>query len=298
MGFSQAKRRGRKAYVEKSVPELVKGLDELKREVRRSKFYDFFSKHLQDQLAKCESQKFANLQCLALGKPAEDEGVRYQLALLLIIAEDLDLELNKVTCTEPLFTDKDVEFLELLGMNVKRGIYEVDSEDRDDKNRDSEDVACGSTDSSASDEVSVAISTSLSQNDATVDSITDALKDVALSQKDSTRDTPTPSDTTIKSDAPASSTTSATFIYAPHAPVNVNELLFSSHNFIVANYVGSYDTRYGDEEFKSKYPVLSGILDSEKKDNCEWTMVEIPDKLSRGEAWAIAYNGFGIHCKK
>ncbi|KAG5360326.1 hypothetical protein CJU89_3391 [Yarrowia sp. B02] len=258
MGYSQ--RRGRKAWVEKTPQELVDGLDELKRDVKRSKFYDFFLTHLKEQLEKHSTKKFADIQCLALGKPAEDEGVRYQLVLLLLLAEELDIPLEKVVCTEPMFTERDEEMLKLLGMKVVTGMWDPKAEgEKDDKEE-----AKNDTEKAISEDIKA---------DKEVDDLAEDLSAVKLQPTES-------------------------FIYAPHAPVNVNELLFINADFIVANYLGSYDTRFGDSEFKEKYPVLSDILQSEKDGKCDWEMIEIPDKLSKGEAWAIAYNGFGIHRKE
>lgn len=255
MGYSQ--RRGRKAWVEKTPQELVEGLEELKRDVKRSKFYGFFLTHLQQLLEKHSTKEFADIQCLALGKPAEDEGVRYQLVLLLLLAEELKIPLQKVVCTEPMFTERDEEMLKLLGMKTVTGMWDPKGEEqkqKEDKGTDGEST----------------------ESDAPSSAIEDLTKDLSAVKLQPTE----------------------SFIYAPHAPVNVNELLFINADFIVANYLGSYDTRFGDSEFKEKYPVLSDILQSEKDGKCDWEMIEVPDKLSKGEAWAIAYNGFGIHRKE
>lgn len=262
MGYSQ--RRGRKAWVEKTPQELVDGLEELKRDVKRSKFYDFFLTHLQQLLEKHSTKEFADIQCLALGKPAEDEGVRYQLVLLLLLAEELKIPLEKVVCTEPLFTERDEEMLKLLGMKTVTGMWDPKGGEKGEGDTEKADIATANTKKDTGQTVT--------QSSA----IEDLTKDLSAVQLQSTE----------------------SFIYAPHAPVNVNELLFINADFIVANYLGSYDTRFGDSEFKEKYPVLSDILQSEKDDKCEWEMIEVPDKLSKGEAWAIAYNGFGIHRRK
>ncbi|KAG5368247.1 hypothetical protein CJU90_0438 [Yarrowia sp. C11] len=268
MGYSQ--RRGRKAWVEKTPQELVDGLEELKRDVKRSKFYDFFHTHLQQVVEKHSTQQFSDIQCLALGKPAEDEGVRYQLVLLLLLAEELKIPLDKVVCTEPMFTERDEEMLKLLGMKTVTGMWDPKAgEDVEEKEvgeeEDGKEEASKTTEGQETDTKNVKDE---------IDDLTKNLSEVKLQPK------------------------TKSFIYAPHAPVNVNELLFLNADLIVANYLGSYDTRFGDDEFKEKYPALSEILQSDKDGKCEWEMIEIPDKLSKGEAWAIAYNGFGIHRKK
>lgn len=267
--------------MEKTPQELVDSLEELKREVRRSKFYDFFLTELQLQLDKHSTKSFGDIQCLALGKPAEDEGVRYQLVLLLLLAEELKIPLDKVVCTEPMFTERDTEMLELLGMKVVKGLWEKDG-------------------SSASGGQNGEISTEKNEKgdfeaEKDVSQTKEADNDTQEGQNTPTSD---PDVSELSSSLSKVTLSCPSFIYAPHAPVNVNELLFVNADFIVANYLGSYDVRFGDQEFKDKYPVLSDILESEKNGKCHWDMVEVPDKLSKGEAWAVAYNGFGIHRKK
>lgn len=264
MGYSR--RRPRKAWVEKTPRELVEGLEELKRDVKRSKFYDFFQTHLQQTLEKHSTKEFADIQCLALGKPAEDEGVRYQLVLLLLLAEELKIPLDKVVCTEPMFTARDEEMLKLLGMKTVTGMWDPDFRTKDVE----EETKSAKSDTQKAD---MEDTTDIAAESGDIEDLTKSISEVKLQPTES-------------------------FIYAPHAPVNVNELLFINADFIVANYLGSYDTRFGDDEFKQKYPALSTILQSEKDLKCEWEMIEIPDKLSKGEAWAVAYNGFGIHRKE
>lgn len=251
--------------MEKTPQELVDGLEELKQDVKRSKFYAFFLTHLQQLLEKHSTKEFADIQCLALGKPAEDEGVRYQLVLLLLLAEELKIPLQKVVCTEPMFTERDEEMLKLLGMKTVTGMWDPkggEQKQQEDKGTDGEkEGTSAENENTESGDVAPPCA---------IEDLTKDLSAVKLQPTES-------------------------FVYAPHAPVNVNELLFINADFIVANYLGSYDTRFGDSEFKEKYPVLSDILQSEKDGKCEWEMIEVPDKLSKGEAWAVAYNGFGIH---
>lgn len=85
------------------VAQRVKGL---RRELEESPWYRSFCQ----SISHLDEVSISSLHCLALGSPTENQGPRFQLALLLILVDML--EIKEVTAWDPVFTARDIELLQ------------------------------------------------------------------------------------------------------------------------------------------------------------------------------------------
>lgn len=102
------------SLAQSGTPKYVaRRVTELRRELESSPWYT----SLRRMLVYLDRDSIISLRCLALGSPTENQGPRFQLALLLILVDIL--EINEVSAWDPLFTAKDFDLLQtIFGITV------------------------------------------------------------------------------------------------------------------------------------------------------------------------------------
>ncbi|KAA8915406.1 hypothetical protein TRICI_002439 [Trichomonascus ciferrii] len=123
-GFTAVSKGGRKSrrknkYVvqEKTVDDYLAILAEKRDKLARSKFME----KLREIFEEFQLPEIKSIRCLALGPPSDTASTMpamYQLALLQILAEQLDVPETNVSVWDPVFSDMDKTILEKSGYLV------------------------------------------------------------------------------------------------------------------------------------------------------------------------------------
>lgn len=73
--------------------------------------------------------KFSKIRCVALGSPSQEEPSLFQLALMLLIAEEHSIQGEDISLFDPVFTPLDVEIFKSLNFEVEDEYIPKDSSD-------------------------------------------------------------------------------------------------------------------------------------------------------------------------
>lgn len=94
-----------------------------------------------------------------------------------------------------------------------------------------------------------------------------------------------------------------TFLYLPHAPVELIEEILTqccSQCIILGNHVSRYDTTVLPQTLQDKYPTLHSVMnmiDGKAPNDHSWHIIDLPDSLSKGNDWSVAFNDLALHIK-
>uniref|UniRef100_A0A060SZ13 ARAD1A16192p n=1 Tax=Blastobotrys adeninivorans TaxID=409370 RepID=A0A060SZ13_BLAAD len=109
-------RKGKQSTIPRTVDDFLADFDSKKAILGRSKFYSLLEESLEEYKVQPDS-----IRCLAIGSPCDTSSTMpamYQLALLMLLKEKLEIDSDKVTVYDPVFTDMDKEIFAKLGLSI------------------------------------------------------------------------------------------------------------------------------------------------------------------------------------
>jgi SRR1 len=94
-----------------------------------------------------------------------------------------------------------------------------------------------------------------------------------------------------------------TLLYLPHAPVTLIDLILKqcpSESVILGNNVLRYDTKIAPKTLETRLPTLHStmrMVDGSIPNELSWDLIDLPDSLSKGKDWFLAFNDLALHIK-